>query len=224
MRPAVCFFVKKLATSGLFQLDGFKLEETFLNDCESFLKQCIEHVKESVQMTAAETIPYYCDLRYSFKAESADKLIDIFIHSLKTTRKEYVRSGYCLAVGYFPEYLLTSNGNFVRILRALIEASKSFTGQPAEPVKPGPVKLNLADSGWVTARRDAIKGLTTLLRLVKKLEEIISFGLSTEILLEVIDCYFYGLNDYSIDAKGDSGSKVSQNFKLNLKILTFIFS
>jgi len=213
MRPAVCFFVKKLAIARIFQLEGFKLEEAFLIDCETFLKQCIEQVKESVQMAAAETIPFYCDLRYAFKAESADKLIETFLHNLKSTRKEYVRSGYCLAVGFFPEYLLTSNGNFNRIVRALIEASKSFSGQTVEPTKPavsGSVKSNLQDSGWVTARKDAIKGLTNLFKLIKKQTDIHSFDLNTEIFLEVIDAYFYGLNDYSIDAKGDSGSKVRE--------------
>ena len=107
MRPAVCFFIKKLSISNLFNLDKnsehFKLAETFLNDCELFLKQSVEYVKESIQIAAAETIPFYCDLKFPSKTadQSSDCLIESYLNNLKSTRKEYVRSGYCLAVGFF---------------------------------------------------------------------------------------------------------------------------
>ncbi len=235
MRPAVCFFIKKLSISNLFNLDKssehFKLAETFLNDCELFLKQSVEYVKESIQIAAAETIPFYCDLKFPSKTadQSSDCLIESYLNNLKSTRKEYVRSGYCLAVGFFPDYLLVNNSNFKNIIRTLIQASKTLSGpfnsngtlvlESTEQTTKPDLSMNkkillplkqVNDSGWVQARKDAIKGLTNILKLVKKKQDIKLFELDNEILLEIIACYFYGLNDYSIDSKGDSGSKVRE--------------
>ena len=228
MRPAVCFFITKISTSRIFQLDpdNFKISETFLTSCEEFLKHCIEYVKESIQLAAAETIPFYCNLKYSNESnkESSNQLVETYLNNLKSTRKEYVRSGYCLAVGYFPEYLLINTDNFKNIVRTLIESSKTISGPfgsnvpPTESVPLTAVKkpIGLAakstneNNGWVQARKDSIKGLANLFKLVKKQEDLKLFNLDAQIMTEVIECYFHGLNDYTIDSKGDSGSKVRE--------------
>jgi len=145
MRPAVCFVLKKLSISKLFQQNEvenketnyFKLDEGFLNESETFLTQCIEYNKENVQMAAVDTISFFCDLKYSknFTSSSSSssinesKLVHIFLTNMKSTSKEHVRSGYCLAVSYLPGYLLSVENNFEKIVRELIVASKWKTGK-----------------------------------------------------------------------------------------------
>jgi len=65
-------------------------------------------------------------------------------------------------------------------------------------------------SGWVQARRDSIKALEGLFGHVKNVSDFEAFGLTSQVLLEVFECFLYGLQDYSIDSKGDSGSKVRE--------------
>ena len=46
-----------------------------------------------------------------------------------------------------------------------------------------------------------------------------TFGVSTDLLKEVVACLFHGLSDYSLDSKGDSGSKVRET---SIKALEFL--
>ena len=152
MRPAVCFVLKKLSISKLFQHDRkdaveaasddylFNLEKTFLDESESFLDQCIEYNKESVQISAVETLSFYCDLNF-FKFNSTSnymneellknsKIVQKYLFNLKSTSKEHVRSGYCLALSNLPKYLLSAANNFEIIIKELIVASKWKMGKP----------------------------------------------------------------------------------------------
>ena len=91
IRPAVCFFIKKLSMSDLLnKLPNSDLGESFISDCDRFIAQCIKYNKESVQTAVVETIPFYCDLKYKGpKSESIESsnLIDSFIKSLTETSK-----------------------------------------------------------------------------------------------------------------------------------------
>ena len=143
MRPAVCFVLKKFSISKLFQQNDesaatqeiyFKLDDGFLNESETFLSQCLEYNKESVQIAAVDTIAYYCDLKYSklnmvTNQLNENKLARIFLSNLKSTSKEHVRSGYCLAVSCLPGYLLKIENNFEKIVRELMVASKWKSGK-----------------------------------------------------------------------------------------------
>ena len=152
MRPAVCFVLKKLSIAKLFQQENddakkdsseqeeflFNLEKKFLEESETFLNQCIEYNKESVQAAAAETISFYCDLNFfKFKLASnylnenmlkETKLVNIYLTNLKSTSKEHIRSGYCLALSNLPIYLLGVNNHYEAIIKDLIIASKWKSG------------------------------------------------------------------------------------------------
>ena len=149
MRPAVCFVLKKLSISKLFQHDDldpasanafvFNLDKLFLDESESFLNQCIEYNKESVQLAAVETISYFCDLNFFKFKSTADflneeslkttKIVRVYVANMKATNKEHVRSGYCLALSNLPKYLLSVENNFELVVRELIVASKWKEGQ-----------------------------------------------------------------------------------------------
>lgn len=217
MRPAVCFFVKKLSISKLLQQSEsnnpvYKIDDSFLKECESFLIQCIEYNKDTIQQAAVETLPFYCDLKYDKNMSGDRKIVDFFIKNLRETSKDYVRSGYCLALGYLPSYLLSENDSFNKVLNTLISASKCKSGpiDSSVPSATTGIKSIDAESGWVHARKDAIKALTNLFELLKEPQDLEKFKQTDLTLLKVFDCFLNGLMDYSIDSKGDSGSRVRE--------------
>jgi hypothetical protein len=231
MRPVVCFFIKKLSLSKLFQQDFkegqvdndqdhlFKLDDEFIKTSESFLNQCIEFFKENVQLAGVETVPYYCDLKY-FKYKSNNllnhdlikesSLISSYLTNLKAATKEHIRSGYCLVLGYLPGYLLAVDDGLPTIIRTLIVSSKWHSGPIKQDALLKAETPSSADSGWVYARKDSIKAVTNLLKLVNGKDDFVLYKLNEELLLEMFDSYFHGIKDYSIDAKGDSGSRVRE--------------
>lgn len=221
MRPSVCFFIKKLSLSKLFNQENVQLDDNFIKECEVFIRECIEYNKETVQIAASETIPYYFDFKYTNTRKSklndanddAEKFINSFIKSMKGTSKEHVRSGYCSALGNMPYYLFKSNNNFINISNALIVGSKTISGpirDNAPEVKVENPKNQKELIGWVQARRDAINSLSSLFKLIKTKDDFDLFNLTPELVKEAIQCLLHGLADYSMDAKGDSGSKVRE--------------
>jgi hypothetical protein len=207
IRPAVCLLVRKLSISSIFQYKE-TFDQTFLDDCEKFLIQCIEYVKDTVQIAAVDALPYFCHLHF-LKHENSwiqdFKIVDLFVESSRVTSKECVRSGYCLALGNLPAELLRCNSNFKRIAEELMLASRWITG----PITASESQTNKEnEAGWVLARRDSISALTNLLGKIQSKEDFVSFHLSSDLIMQMFECFFHGLNDYSIDSKGDSGSKV----------------
>lgn len=231
MRPSVCFFIKKLATSKLFfDQAAVTLDAGFTKECDIFIRECIEYSKEGVQLAACETIPFYCEFLFadsdkSAGQESIQKLIHSYINCMKSTSKEFIRSGYCLALGNMPSYVFKRDQNFVTVCRSLIEGSKQISGPiGSEPVikidkAKNPIQFQNEQAGWVTARRDSIKALQSLFKIIRNKQDFEAFGITEEILREVIACFFHGLSDYSLDSKGDSGSKVRET---SIKALEFL--
>ncbi|RMZ99376.1 tubulin-specific chaperone D [Brachionus plicatilis] len=222
MRPAVCFFVKKFSLCKQMHKQ-FQLDDQFIGQCEHFLVQCIEQNKESVQLSAAETLPVYCDLPPYHHSEP--KLVEAFIKNLRQTSKDYVRSGYCFALGHLPPFFLAKNDNFRKITSTLIVASKCVSGAiddqtGALPPKSVPKSIE-AESTWVQARRDAIKSLTFLFKSVNSAEDVKKYNLNESDFGEVFQCFLAGLEDYSNDSKGDTGSKVRE---ASMEALEFFLS
>jgi hypothetical protein len=227
MRLGVCFFIKKLALSKLFEQNennSFELDDQFFTQCELFLSQCLEYNKDIVQLAAVDALQYYCDLMYlrrkdlSSRLIQDSKLVDTYIHNLKSTSKEFVRSGYCLALGNMPKYLLSINNNLTKILNALILSSKWIIG----PIKDDEDSISNQDNseaGWVQARRDSIKSIINIIKSIKTKNDLESFSLNDIQIQETFECFFHGLRDYSIDSKGDSGSRVREVAIEGLEIL-----
>jgi hypothetical protein len=125
MHPAVCFFIKKLAHSGLFKSTLVAHDEKFLAECELFIRECIElDDKEVVQLAACQTLPYCCDIKFAGRSnQSGGELIQSYLHCMKATSKEYVR--------LLPD-VFKDGQNFARIYRALIQESQTIFGLISE--------------------------------------------------------------------------------------------
>jgi hypothetical protein len=177
MRPSVCFFIRKLATSKLFfDQTQVALDAVFIKECDAFIRECIEYNKEAVQLAACETMPFFFDflLKLSPDKNALPKLIDSYINCMKSTSKEFIRSGYCLALGNMPRHVFKHGQSFANICRSLIEGSKQISGPiGSEPVikidkVKNPIQYQNEQAGWVTARRDSIRALQNLLKTVSR--------------------------------------------------------
>ncbi len=216
----VCFFIKKCVESNFFVHFPslcFSDNQKFLTECEQFLTQTIEYNKDNVQQSAVDALYYFSDLKFKNKpAEFTEKLNKMFKNQRQTS-KEYIRSGYCLAMGNFPKHLFDSSKsdqNLVNIIKCLIESSKSISVSIGNSIQ-----VNSADSnqtsGWVKARQDSIRSLQNLFENLCVIEndqqQAFEWILKDRTLcMELFDAYFHGMNDYSFDSRGDSGSKVRE--------------
>jgi tubulin-specific chaperone D len=139
LRPACCLFIQKLSVSKLYE----QLDENFLQTCEEFLLECIEYNKEDVQLAAFDALPYYCDF-YSSDKELYNKiklsLIDRFLSNMSTP-KEYVRSGYLMALGSLPLHMIQESTE--KVIKELINA----------------IQIHSNTQLWVQSRKDAIKAI-----------------------------------------------------------------
>lgn len=139
LRPACCLFIQKISISKLYE----RLDEEFLNTCEEFLLECIEYNKEDVQLAAFNALPFYFDF-YSNDKELFNKIrlkiIDKFLSNMSTS-KEYVRSGYSMALGSLPLYMLQESTE--RVIKELINA----------------IQIHSNTKLWVQSRKDAINAI-----------------------------------------------------------------
>ena len=156
------------------------------------------------------------------------------LENLRSTSKEYVRSGYCLAIGNLPPHLYAADSaNLIRIVHCLAEASKCTSGHMTSTSTSSPSTATdmlggSSTSGWVKARQDAVKSMQKLVENLFSTDHTSSSYTSARkhhhkpaqfvFLLEdksllvdtILDCYLHALHDYSIDSKGDSGSRVRE--------------
>lgn len=93
---------------------------------------------------AVDALPFYCDF-YQNNEEAINtklkvELINKYISNLNTS-KEFVRSGYTLALGNLARFVLKNNSEIV--LKSLIEMAK---------ITPNTVL-------WVESRKDAIRSI-----------------------------------------------------------------
>ena len=232
-RVAVCFLVKKLAISNLFHQrtndTDMTLDEAFFAKCELFLATCFEYNKEHVQVAAADALPHYCQLnmvsRHLSDAAAAastasieeSTLVRDYLHRMCAASKESARSGYALAIGALPRYLLAVGGNYARCVRTLMATSQWIEGpMPSQAAFDDDraivvvAKKNSDPAGWVEARKDSIRSLASLLALVQTDDDLDSLALSDVLVERLLECLFEGVRDYSMTAMGDQGSRVRE--------------
>ena len=111
----------------------------------------------------------------------------------------------------FPRNLLQLEDNFKTVMSTLIQASHCLSG-PIVAGQPSTINTQMSKGldNWVQARKDSIKALSNLLAKIKLNEDLELFKVNDSNLTECFECFLHGLNDYSIDSKGDSGSKVRE--------------
>lgn len=65
------------------------------------------------------------------------------------------------------------------------------------------------ETSWVYARRDAIRALTNIYKLLKN-NDITNLGVTPAMIMSTFECFLTSLSDYTFDSKGDSGCHVRE--------------
>lgn len=123
-----------------------------------------------------------------------------------------------MALGNLPPKLFAQNQNMIKeIISCLCEASRCISGPIDSKTLVATSEENSSAGGWVKARQDAIKSIQYFLTCLFSVTGDLETQFVNQILKDktiVSDLLFasilHGLVDYSLDSKGDSGSRVRE--------------
>ncbi|XP_076451234.1 tubulin-specific chaperone D-like [Babylonia areolata] len=193
MKKAVCLLIEKLSLSKLpvHSLPIIDLWHEILSDC-------LSSTEAYIQAAAVSAIPAYFSEYYTQKDGSAqpdkqEKIISHYLSQLKASL-ETTRTGYSLALGALPEFMLHSR--LEDVLTDLIA---------------GVHPTSKAEEKMAEARRDVIKAISSVCKTV---------GVHTDgspqccvcksNLPSIYNTLISALKDYTMDSRGDVGSWVRE--------------
>lgn len=174
---------------------------------QAIINMCI--VKKSLQIREAgiAALAALCDAYYSNDQfiKSNDELVAHYLKGCENDLEENIRMGFVLALGAFPKFMIRSNFNRIVVTlmtQALTPAlqagvlGKEIDNRQTE---------NTLTANWAESRRDSIKALGNVI-------ETIGFDeMSSEVLDKVFECLLLGLQEYTIDDRGDIGAWVRES-------------
>lgn len=137
--------------------------------------------------------------------------------------EENIRMGYLSALGALPAFMIRPN--LKAILSVLIKNSLTPSVQMSI-LEPGEVgdsqSQNTFIHKWSEARRDSIKALSRVIKTIGFNSTDSESIANPEYFNKIIECLFRGLEEYTIDDRGDIGAWVREaamNGKITQTIL-----
>ena len=191
MRQAVSNFIKNVSLSGL------SVAGAVVTSWLEVLEENLACVEQSVQQSAVEALPAFLDQHWLtggvLDNNRRDRTVDNFLSKL--SGPEVTRRGFSSALGQLP-------GSFVRgreedVIHGLIKASKVSEGTEK----------------WAEARRDSVRAVGCLVTTCLP-------WLSSDLLPHVYDCFLLGLEDYTLDRRGDTGAWVREAAMAGVEAVT----
>lgn len=144
----------------------------------------LKHGNDVVQQAAAEVVGHLSDIR------SCDGYIDEFIAELKTTNPD-TQQGMTRVLGYT---LSTSHAQGLRkVIECLLGIVKKDNSKQAQ------------FRYCVEARRNAYDSLS---RILQRIKPKLFTDMQPEVFISIVQSFLNGLEDYTIDQRGDVGSWV----------------
>lgn len=111
----------------------------------TLLNDCLPYEVANVRLAAVTALPVLLSEYYPNPDSSEIKeIVEKYVNEMSMEAKQSSRMGHALALGSLPKHVLRSHFQFVT--EALIDASK----------------ISVATAKWAEGRRDAIKGLTSV--------------------------------------------------------------
>lgn len=168
-------------------------------------------IKKSLQIREAgiAALGPLCENYYSTENsnKSNDELVAYYLKGCENDLEENIRMGFVLALGSLPKFMIQPN--FEKIVVALMKQtliptlqfsvlSKEIDNRQTE---------NAITANWAESRRDSIKALGNVIQTVGFSENIIS----ANVLDKVFECLLLGLQEYTIDDRGDIGAWVRES-------------
>ncbi|XP_071539059.1 tubulin-specific chaperone D isoform X2 [Panulirus ornatus] len=170
------------------------------------LEECIVYVDENIRAAALEALPpfwtTYFEPTSEEKLEWRDDLITRYTKALNTD-KEIQRLGYAAALGCLTHSLVV--GKFDTVVEALI----------------GVTEITSGTANWAQTRKEAISAILRLVQTVgirkdgKACDQVCETN-----LISIYQALLRGLDDYTMDRRGDIGAWVREAAILSLQTLT----
>ena len=191
MRQAVSSFIKNLALAGL------RVERAVVTGWLEVLEENLACVEQSVQQSAVEALPAFLDHHWVVEGvlDTASRDLTVQRFLSKLTGPEVTRKGFSSALGQLPGSFVV--GREEEIVHGLIRASKVSEGTES----------------WAEARRDAVRAVGCLVTTCLA-------WISPELLPHVYDCFLLGLEDYTLDRRGDTGAWVREAAMAGVEAVT----
>lgn len=183
----------------------FKILESW----QAIINMCI--IKKSLQIREAgvAALASLCETYYKseYFNKSNDELVAYYLKGCENDLEENIRMGFVLALGSLPKFMVQPN--FDKIIVTLMK-------QTLTPILQSSVLSNEIESrqtenpltaNWAESRRDSIKALGNVIQTIGFAENFVS----SNVLDKVFECLLLGLQEYTIDDRGDIGAWVRES-------------
>lgn len=175
------------------------------------IDQCIVNKSEKVSNLAIKALPIMAQSYYEDDTFDAikRKILTYYVKQSDNNLEEASRMGYVGAIGALPKFMLVSDLDSV--LEVLIR--HSLLPDPSRGENPIVLK-------WSEARREAVKALTNVVETIgfDSSDHPVSFS-NEQHLDRVFKCFLTGLEEYTLDNRGDIGAWVREASMAGLAFL-----
>uniref|UniRef100_A0A336LLZ4 Tubulin-specific chaperone D n=1 Tax=Culicoides sonorensis TaxID=179676 RepID=A0A336LLZ4_CULSO len=187
------------------------IELACIESWQYLIDQCIIHKSVQVRNLAIKALPiiassYYQDDKFE---TIKNKILIYYLTQSDNNLEENCRMGYVGAIGALPKFMLVPE--FEQVLDVLIRHSLMPEASRGE----NPIVLK-----WSEARRESVKALTNIVETIGfDTNEIPNSFANKEQLSRVFKCFLTGLQEYTLDNRGDIGAWVREASMTGLTFL-----
>ncbi|XP_022185409.2 tubulin-specific chaperone D [Nilaparvata lugens] len=200
MKLAFCHLIQKCSMAKIEFNEPLVIEQWRM-----LLDECLCHEVANVRAKAVEALPALCTQYYRRPTDGAVcreqqmQMVDKYTKQLANS-VQVVRMGYALALGSLPAFML--KGCLKSVILGLVECTK----------------ITELSAKWAESRRDAIRSLTEICSTVG-----VGPGDENEscrpLVRNLMECFLEGLEEYTLDSRGDVGSWVREASMTGLSTL-----
>lgn len=168
-------------------------------------------VKKSLQIREAgiSALGSLCETYYSTEnfMRSNDDLVAYYLKGCENDLEENIRMGFVLALGALPKFMMQPN--FDKIIATLMKQTLIPILQSSVLNKQTDNRQteNVITANWAESRRDSIKALGNVIQTIGFEGSCVS----STVLDKVFECLLLGLQEYTIDDRGDIGAWVRES-------------
>ncbi|KAF9171818.1 hypothetical protein BGX21_001107 [Mortierella sp. AD011] len=192
VRQALCVHIASLSEAG-WPIENISTPSPVLDSWKAIINSTLERIEEPLQKLASETFKALV-AQYGISESEFEKCLSRVANGAERLGQR----GFALALG---EIDYRDERHTQWISTAVQTLSKMVLG------------TTVADP---EARRNSVNAITNIVKVLdRKYQQLVSRELSSEIL----QVYFSGLQDYSIDHRGDVGSWIREASMMGLEVM-----
>lgn len=174
----------------------FPVSKDCIESWQVLIDSCIVSKVTRIRELAVVALSSLCQSYYHEEADKAG-ILNNYLKGSNNDLEEHIRSGYVLAIGALPNFLVLPSID--QVIEQLIYLSLVPKESEVKAAGLNPIILN-----WSESRRDSVKAIGNI---------VASIGfekLSDENLKKIFVCLLKALDEYTIDNRGDIGAWVRE--------------